>query len=187
MSLCEHALALQLPMNTLLLELHRAPFTKCSPAQIYGDRRTNGIPTEIQYARSILILYQTSTRPLCCRISHGSSRLMYGEFACYKWLTCTQTAFASLDSVDHRTNLGFSKTNAGTIWVRGYRLHYIKHYIISLSDNCAQTDDRVWSHSDKCRENAVSVSMCCNIYRSHAPVKKLGSLHNSVTSPVKSV
>ena len=34
---------------------------------------------------------------------------------------------------------------------------------------------------------SVSVSTCCNIYRSHASIKKLGSLHDSVTSPVGSV
>lgn len=71
--------------------------------------------------------------------------------------------------------------------VRRYRLHFTKHYIISLSDNRSQSDDRVWFHSDKCREKSASVSTCCNIYRSHASVEKLGSLHDSVTSPVGSV
>ena len=71
--------------------------------------------------------------------------------------------------------------------VRRYRLHCTKHYIISLSDNRSQRDDRVWFHSDKCREKSASVSTCCNIYRSHASVEKLGSLHDSVTSPVGSV
>ena len=71
--------------------------------------------------------------------------------------------------------------------VRRYRLHFTKHYIISLSDNRSQSDDRVWFHGDKCREKSASVSTCCNIYRSHASVEKLGSLHDSVTCPVGSV
>ena len=71
--------------------------------------------------------------------------------------------------------------------VRRYRLHYTKHYIISLSDNRAQRDDRVRFHSGRCREKYASVSTCCNIYRSHASVKNLGSLHDSVTNPVGSV
>ena len=71
--------------------------------------------------------------------------------------------------------------------VRRYRLHYTKHYIINLSDNRTQRDDRVWFHSDKCYEKSTSVSTYCNIYRSHASVENLGSLHDSMTSPVGSV
>ena len=44
------------------------------------------------------------------------------------------------------------------VWVHRYRLHCTKHYIISLSDNHAHRDDRVWFHSDKRREKSASVS-----------------------------
>ena len=68
--------------------------------------------------------------------------------------------------------------------VHRYRLHYMKHYIISLSDNRTQRDDKVWFYNDKCREKSASVSTCCNIYKYHASVENLGSLHDSVTSAV---
>ena len=84
-------------------------------------------------------------------------------------------------------NISISILVYNCVRVRRYWLHYTKHYIINLSDNRTQRDDRVWFHSDKCHEKSASVSTYCNIYRSHASVENLGSLHHSVTSPVGSV
>ena len=91
-------------------------------------------------------------------------------------------------------NISISILVYNCVRVRRYRLHYTKHYIINLSDNRTQRDDRLWFHSDrlwfhsdKCHEKFASVSTYCNIYRSHASVENLGSLHDSVTSPVGSV